>query len=149
MGEQAYIDSLKPGTRVIIVDRDEMKPVTYSRMLEEEPDVEVLTLDKALEKAAFWFVENITDGYAGFSLTAAYFLLAFRLAMLEGEMDGQERFSKERYDKVWGEMYASLLYYAGQRLSQEAIDMTKSHRLEKFELQERTIKDYLENVKRD
>ena len=149
MGEQAYIDSLKPGTRVIIVDRDEMKPVTYSRMLEEEPDVEVLTLDKALEKAAFWFVENITDGYAGFSLTAAYFLLAFRLAMLEGEMDGQERFSKERYDKVWGEMYASLLYYAGQRLSQEAIDMTKSHRLEKFELQERTIKDYLENAKRD
>lgn len=147
--EQSYLESLKPGMRVIIVDAEEMTPVTYYEMMSEAPEIEVLTLDKALERAGFWFVENITDGYAGFSLTAAYFVLAFRLAMLEGDMDDQERFSNERYDKVWGEMYASLLYYAGQRLSQEAIDVTKSHHLERFELSEIMIKDYLENAKHD
>ena len=149
MSEQAYINSLKPGMRVIIVDNDEMMPVKYSHMMEEEPDIEVLTLDKALERAAFWFVDNITDGYAGFSLTAAYFVLAFRLAMLEGDMDDSERFSKDRYNKVWGEMYASLLYYAGQNLSEAASIMMKPQRLEKFELQKRTINDYLEYAKAD
>ena len=147
--EQAYLDSLKPGMRVIIVDNDEMMPVTYSEMMDEDPDIEVLTLDKALERAAYWFVDNITDGYAGFSLTAAYFVLAFRLAMLEGDMNDSERFTKERYNKVWGEMYASLLYYAGQKLSEAASNMMKSQRLEKFELQERTIKGYLEYAKQD
>ena len=145
--EQEYLDSLKPGMRVIIVDHDDMTPVTYSQMMNEDPEIEVLTLDKALDRAAFWFVENFTDGYAGFSLTAAYFVLAFRLAMLEDDMDIAERFSTGRYNKVWGEMYASLLYYAGQKLSEAAIDMIKTHQLEKFELSESTIKDYLEYVK--
>lgn len=149
MSEQAYIDSLKPGMRVIIVDNDEMMPVTYSEMMNETADIEVLTLDKALERAAFWFAENIADSYAGFSLTAAYFVLAFRLAMLEGDMDDSERFTKERYNKVWGEMYASLLYYAGQKLSEAATYMRKPQLQEKFELSEETIKDYLEYAKAD
>ena len=141
--DKTLLSLLETGMNVILVDRDLMVPITYHQMLSHERDVEVLTLDEAIHKAAFWFAQNFTDGYGGFSLTSAYFLAAFRLAMMEGEMSDEDRFSNSRYNRIWREMYCLLLHEAGKQLTEQStVEHYACNRM-KFGLDECEINDYL------
>ena len=140
--DKALMDYLEPGMNVILVDRDTMTPVTYSQVLENGCRMEVLTLDEAIHKAGFWFAQNFTDGYDGFSLTTTYFIAAFRLAMMEGEMSDEDRFSDSRYNKVWREMYTLLLHEAGKQLIEQTTEASYSCRYWGFELNESELDSY-------
>lgn len=141
--DMVLMNLLEPGMNVILVDRDTMLPVTYSQMSNSEKDVEVLTLDEAIHQAAYWFAQNFTDGFCGFALTSAYFLAAFRLAMMEGEMSDEDRFSTSRYNRLWREMYCLLLHEAGKQLMEQSTNERNSCCRQKFGLDESEINDYL------
>ncbi|MBQ4203729.1 MAG: hypothetical protein II655_08525, partial [Thermoguttaceae bacterium] len=87
------LESLKPGMKVMIVDGDSMTPVTYNGLIKGTTFVEVLTYDDAINKAAEWLEDDLLDGYGGFSLTTIYYLVAFRLALMDGDMSDEERFA--------------------------------------------------------
>ena len=135
-----YLDGLKRGDNVVIVDGNEFAPVTYSEMVSNSVGIEILTIDEALDRAATWFALNYTDSCYGFRMTTINFLIAFRLALMEGDMTPDERFSKERYNKVWREMYVSLLYHAGNKMIQESCKFVDRDYFAPFDLQEKEIK---------
>ena len=143
---KALLDALEPGMNVILVDRDTMTPVTYSQVLDNSCRVEVLTLDEAIHKAGFWFAQNFTDGYGGFALTTTYFIAAFRLAMMEGDMSDEDRFSDSRYNKVWREMYTLLLHEAGKQLIEQTTETKNSCSYWGFELDQEELNNYLKCI---
>ena len=116
-----------------------------SEMVSNSVGIEILTIDEALDRAATWFALNYTDSCYGFRMTTINFLIAFRLALMEGDMTPDERFSKERYNKVWREMYVSLLYHAGNKMIQESCKFVDRDYFAPFDLQEKEIKIYLQD----
>ena len=86
------------GMTVAILNNETMGPVSYNEMMSDGCWLELLDLDEAIDRAAFWFTEDILEPDGDFHLFTCYFLLAFRLALMEDEMDEEKRFEKERAD---------------------------------------------------
>ena len=141
---QKMVENLKPGMKVMILDGDVMTPVTYNGLITGSTFVEVLTYDEAINTAADWFRDEMIDGYGGFSMTTIYFLITFRLALMEDEMSDEERFSKERLKEKWRYTYAHMLSLVGQKLEAAAIDMAKGKYQVDFELDDSEVEYYLE-----
>ena len=140
------VDRLKKGVCVAILNSDTMGPVTYKEMLTGSVDIELCDLDQAIERAANWFVDDTLDSVYTYSLFTPYFLLAFRLALMEGDMTDEERFEEGRLDEVWRKTYSSVLYFAGQKFQDEAIEMAKSNYRMHFNISEYEIEDYMNNL---
>lgn len=140
------VKTLRPGMNVVILDQDSMAPISYNGLVSETCAIEVVTLDYAVERAAFWYVENLTGDFANFALATKYFLLAFRLAVMEDEMSYDDRFSNYRHNKVWRETFASMLWQAGQKLSAKAVEMVKICYWTSFNLSESEVEGYMSSL---
>ena len=140
------VDRLKKGVCVAILNSDTMGPVTYKEMLTGRVDIELCDLDQAIERAANWFVDDTLDSVYTYSLFTPYFLLAFRLALMEGDMTDEERFEEDRLDEVWRKTYSSVLYFAGQKFQDKAIELAKSKYRMQFNISEYEIEDYMQNL---
>lgn len=147
--DEAYLETLKPGMRVMLVDRDEKKPITYSQMKDEDPYVEVVTYDRAISFAALCAYHDISGQYEGFKSATAYFLMGFRLAVLDGEMSDKDRFSYERYQNVWNETYSTFLFRLGVNITESALDMKHCEKPEGFCLDEYDALEYKRYAKAD
>lgn len=143
---QELEQKLIPGMKVVIVDDERMAPVSFNCIMSKTCYIEVLTLDDAIEKAAKWYKANLTGDFAGFHLTTVYFLAAFRLALMEGEMEDKERFAKSRLDNVWREVYASMLWLVSQLLVDEAEQIAKGSCWVKFALDDYEVEDYMKSL---
>ena len=143
---EKMVETLKPGMKVVIVDGDTMTPVTYNGLITGSTFVEVLTYDDAIDTAANWFRDDLIDGYGGMSLTTIYFLLAFRLALMEGDMDNEERFAKSRINEVWRHTYAHMMSLVGQKLEAAAIEMAKGRYIVDFELEDAEVERYISSL---
>lgn len=137
---------LKPGMKVVIVDDEGMCPATYNALLNHADYVEVLTLDDALDKAAHWYVLNLIDGYGGFKLVTLYFLLAFRLALMEGDMESEQRFLPSRLEKIWRNTYASLMWQASQKMESASIEIAKGQHWVDFDLDDYEVDEYISSL---
>ncbi len=140
------LESLKPGMKVMIVDGDSMTPVTYNGLIKGTTFVEVLTYDDAINKAAEWLEDDLLDGYGGFSLTTIYYLVAFRLALMDGDMSDEERFAKSRISKVWRHTYAHMISLVAQKLEDAAIDIAKSSYRAEFFLDDDEVEKYIASL---
>ena len=143
------LESLKPGMKVMIVDGDSMTPVTYNGLIKGTTFVEVLTYDDAINKAAEWLEDDLLDGYGGFSLTTIYYLVAFRLALMDGDMSDEERFAKSRISKVWRHTYAHMISLVAQKLKDAAIDIAKSSYRAEFFLDDDEVEKYIASLNVD
>jgi hypothetical protein len=143
------LESLKPGMKVMIVDGDSMTPVTYNGLIKGTTFVEVLTYDDAINKAAEWLEDDLLDGYGGFSLTTIYYLLAFRLALMDGDMSDEERFAKSRISKVWRHTYAHMISLVAQKLEDAAIEIAKSSYRAEFFLDDDEVEKYIASLNED
>ena len=143
------LESLKPGMKVMIVDGDSMTPVTYNGLIKGTTFVEVLTYDDAINKAAEWLEDDLLDGYGGFSLTTIYYLLAFRLALMDGDMSDEERFAKSRISKVWRHSYAHMISLVAQKLEDAAIEIAKSSYRAEFFLDDDEVEKYIASLNED
>lgn len=141
--EKELLDSLKPGMNVIILDGEYMSPVSYNALHTHYGYIEVVTLEEALEKAVDWYIDTITIACDGFESATQYFLMALRLAMLEGDMDNEKRFSEERYQKVWHKVYGSFLYALSQKLRDAAIEYAKGKKYLNFDLDDDEVRTYV------
>ena len=143
------LESLKPGMKVMIVDGDSMTPVTYNGLIKGTTFVEVLTYDDAINKAAEWLEDDLLDGYGGFSLTTIYYLVAFRLALMDGDMSDEERFAKSRISKVWRHTYAHMISLVAQKLEDAAIEIAKSSYRAEFFLDDDEVEKYIASLNVD
>ena len=135
---------MKVGDHVAILNTDTLGPVTYWEMMNNCVDIELLDLDEAIDQAAKWFVDDLLDSVFSFSLFTPYFLLAFRLALMQGSWPDEERFLEARLEEEWRKTYSSVLFFAGQKLQQEAIGLGKSGWQVSFDLAEYQVDGYLE-----
>ena len=137
---------MKKGDHIIIVDNNEMGPVTFKKMMTNSVYFEIYDLQEAIDRAAHFFVDDLLESVFSFSLFTPYFLIAFRLALMEGEMDDYDRFENERLEEVWRKTYSSVLYFAGKELQEKAIEMGKSCHYLAFDLPDYKIEDYMEKM---
>ena len=135
---------MKKGDHVAIVGDFAMEPVTFKDMMTGNACIELYDLDGAIERAAHWLVEDLLDSVFSFSLFTPYFIMAFRLALMEDEMTDEERFAEERLEEVWSRTYSTVMYFAGQELQQQAMNMAKKQHYVSFDLADYKIEDYLE-----
>jgi hypothetical protein len=132
---------LKEGCYIAILNPDTMGAVTYNEMITNSTYIELADANYALEKAAYWFVDDIMESNLDMKLTTVYFVLAFRLALMEGEMDDKERFAKERIDLVWCKTYSKMLVLAGKMLQEDAADFDKNYYYIHFEMRDHDVED--------
>lgn len=142
-GEDVLV-RMKKGVHVAIVNNNGLGPVTYKEMIADEVAFEIYDLDEAIDQAAKWFISDLLDSVFSFSLFTPYFLIAFRLALLEGEIEDEERFAEERLEEVWRKTFSSVMYFAGKTLQKESIELGKSCHRMSFNLPEYQVEDYLE-----
>ena len=143
---QEVVDRLRKGLCVAILNTDTMGPVTYKEMLCGHVKIELYDLDQAIDNAAKWFLEDTMESVYTYSLFTPYFLVAFRLALMEGDMSEEERFAEDRLSEVWRKTFSSVMYFAGQKMQKEAIDMVKKDYSMPFNLNECEINDFLKNM---
>jgi hypothetical protein len=143
---QEVVDRLRKGLCVAILNTDTMGPVTYKEMLCGHVKIELYDLDQAIDNAARWFLEDTMESVYTYSLFTPYFLVAFRLALMEGDMSDEERFAEDRLSEVWRKTFSSVMYFAGQKMQKEAIDMVKKDYSMPFNLNECEINDFLKNM---
>ena len=137
---------LKKGLCVAILKTDTMGPVAYKEMVTGCIEIELYDLDQAIDNAARWFLEDTMESVYTYSLFTPYFLVAFRLALMEGDMSEEERFAEDRLSEVWRKTFSSVMYFAGQKMQKEAIDMVKKDYSMPFNLNECEINDFLKNM---
>lgn len=137
---------LKKGLCVAILKTDTMGPVAYKEMVTGSIEIELYDLDQAIDNAARWFLEDTMESVYTYSLFTPYFLVAFRLALMEGDMTDEERFAKDRLDDVWCKTYSSVMYFAGKKIQKEAIDMVKKNYSMPFNLSDGEIIDFVKNM---
>ena len=135
---------MKRGDHVIIVNNFEMGPLSFKGMITNSVCFEIYDLNEAIERAAHFFVDDLMESVFSFSLFTPYFLIAFRLALMDGDMPDDERFEPERLEEVWRKTFSSVLYFAGQKLQHNAIELGKSCHWMSFDLDEYKVEDYLE-----
>ncbi len=139
-GEEV-MERLKEGSYIAILNSDTMGAVTYNEMVTNSTYVELVDADSALENAAYWFVDDIMETGLDMKLTTVYFILAFRLALMEGEMDDKNRFAKERLDSLWCKTYSKMLALAGKMLLENAADFNKNYYYIHFEMRDFDVED--------
>ena len=135
---------MKMGDHVAIVNNCDMGPLSFKRMITNSVCFEVYDLNEAIDKAAHFFVDDLMESLFSFPLFTPYFLIAFRLALMDGDMPDDERFEPERLEEVWRKTYSSVLYFAGQKLQHNAIELGKSNHCLEFNLDDYKVEDYLE-----
>ena len=135
---------LKEGDHVAILNSDTLGPVTYKEMVTNSVEIELLDFDEAINLAAKWYVDDLLESVYSFSLFTPYFLLAFRLALMEGDMPGENRFAVSRLQEVWRKTYSSVMYYVGDKLQQEAIAICKSDWRVTFNLEDYQVERYFD-----
>ena len=82
-------------------------------------------------------------------MATAYFLMGFRLAVLDGEMSDKDRFSYERCQNVWNETYSTFLFRLGVNITESALDMKHCEKPEGFCLDEYDALEYKRYAKAD
>lgn len=134
---------MKEGDHVAILNSDTLGPVTYKEMIANSVDIELYDLDEAIARAAHWFVDDLLESVYSFSLFTPYFLIAFRLALMQGSWPDKVRFTDSRLCDEWRKTYSSVIFFAGQKLQQKAIGFVKEDWLISFNLADYQIKEYL------
>ena len=135
---------LRSGKHVAILNGYNLGPMTYSRLKTGRAHIELMDLEEAIKQAARWFVEDLFDYVGSFPLFIPYFLVAFRLALLDGEMPDNERFSDERLDAVWRNTQQKVMFCVGMRLAKQASE-ADSRKIKGFHLSDYQVENYLEN----
>ena len=143
MGKRLFCD-IYPGKYVAIVNADTMGPLTYQEMKSGNVMFELYDLDDAKERAAFWYVDDLLGSLYSFSLFTPYFVMALRLAVMEGHMSDEERFSEDRLNDVWCKTYSSILSLVAFKLMQQACHIEKECAIVPFNLSDYLIEEYYE-----
>ena len=91
-------------------------------------------------------MEEYLDCMFSFGLFTPYFLLAYRLALLEGWMDDDERFSDKRQEQVWQDTFSEVIVCAFSKLMRDLVKGDKTYLYAPFHLKEYAVEDYLENM---
>ena len=137
---------LRIGQHVALLTQDTMEAVTYNELKAGNADIELLDLEVAIEQAAFWLLEECSDCMFSFGLFTPYFLLAYRLALMEGWMDDDERFSDKRQEQVWQDTFSEVIVCAFSKLMRDLVKGDKTYLYAPFHLKEYAVEDYLENM---
>ena len=143
MGKRLVCD-IYPGKYVAIVNSETMGPLTYKEMKSGNVMFELYDLDEVKEQAAHWYVEDLLASFYSFSLFTPYFVIALRLAVMEGHMSDEERFSEDRLNEVWYNTFSSVFSLIGYKLMQQANHIEKSCTIAPFNLDEYLIEKYYE-----
>ena len=143
IGKRLVCD-IYPGKYVAIVNSETMGPLTYKEMKSGNVMFELYDLDEVKEQAAHWYVEDLLASLYSFSLFTVYFVIALRLAVMEGHMSDKERFSEDRLNKVWYNTFSSVFSLIGYKLMQQANRIEKSCTIAPFNLDEYLIEKYYE-----
>lgn len=143
MGKRLFCD-IYPGKYVAIVNADTMGPLTYQEMKSGNVMFELYDLDDAKERAAFWYVDDLLGSLYSFSLFTPYFVMALRLAVMEGHMSDEERYSEDRLNDVWCKTYSSILSLVAFKLMQQACHVEKECAIVPFNLSDYLIEEYYE-----
>ena len=143
MGKRIFCD-IYPGKYVAIVNADAMGPLTYQELKSGNVMFELYDLDDAKERAAFWYVDDLLGSLYSFSLFTPYFVMALRLAVMEGHMSDEERFSEDRLNDVWCKTYSSILSLVAFKLMQQACHIEKECAIVPFNLDDYLIEEYYE-----
>ena len=137
---------LRIGQYVALLTQDMMEPVTYNELKAGNADIELLDLEVAIERAANWFIEDLFEAAFGFKIFSSYFLVAYRLALLTGQMDDDERFSDKRQEQVWQDTFSEVIVCAFSKLMRDLVKGDKTYLYAPFHLKEYAVEDYLENM---
>ena len=143
VGKRLLCD-IYPGKYVAIVNADTMGPLTYQEMKSGNVMFELYDLDEAKERAAFWYVDDLLGSLYSFSLFTPYFVMALRLAVMEGHMSDEERYSEDRLNDVWCKTYSSILSLVAFKLMQQACHVEKECAIVPFNLSAYLIEEYYE-----
>ena len=137
---------LRIGQYVALLTQDMMEPVTYNELKAGNADIELLDLEVAIERAANWFIEDLFEAAFGFKIFSSYFLVAYRLALLTGQMDDEVRFSEQRLSDVWQNTFSEVIVCAFSKLMRDLAKGDKTYLYAPFHLKEYAVEDYLENM---
>ena len=143
VGKRLLCD-IYPGKYVAIVNADTMGPLTYQEMKSGNVMFELYDLDDAKERAAYWYVDDLLGSLYSFSLFTPYFVMALRLAVMEGHMSDEERYSEDRLNDVWCKTYSSILSLVAFKLMQQACHVEKECAIVPFNLSDYLIEEYYE-----
>jgi hypothetical protein len=133
-----------PGKYVAIVNSDTMGPLSYKEMKSGNVMFELYDLDEAKERAAYWYVDDLLGSFYSFSLFTPYFVIALRLAVMEGHMSDEERFAEDRLNDVWYKTYSSVFSLIAYKLMLQANHIEKSCTIAPFNLDDYLIEKYYE-----
>lgn len=143
------LDKIEVGDHVALLNAEDMAPLTFNEVITGFVSIELIDLDTAIERATHWFVEDLLDSSLSFTLFTPYFLVAFRLALMEGEMSDEERFSLERMSDVWQKTLSSVMFFIGKKLQEVSIDIAKGGRCNMcYNLPKDYVEDYLDSIKK-
>ena len=133
-----------PGKYVAIVNAETMGPLTYRELKSGSVMFDLYDLDEAKEQAAFWYVDDLIGSCYSFSLFTSYFVMALRLAVMEGYVSDEERFSEDRLNDVWRNTYSSVFSLIAYKLLQLVHHIEKECTLAPFNLDDYLIEKYYE-----
>lgn len=137
---------IQAGDHVALLNAYTKKPLAYTAIKNKNEDAELVDMKEAIRLAAYFFVLDLFDSGFRFNRFAPYFLIAFRLALLEGEMTKEVRFSAQRVDDVWKRTFSLVMVSATQNLMKEVTNIDKGFLYIPFHLDDYTVEDYLENM---
>ena len=137
---------LRIGQYVALLTQDMMEPVTYNELKAGNADIELLDLEVAIERAANWFIEDLFEAAFGFKIFSSYFLVAYRLALLTGQMDDEVRFSEQRLSDVWKKTFSEVMICVCSKLIKDVAKGEKWFMNNPFRLMEHDVENYLENM---
>ena len=140
------LGKLRVGRHIALLNSNMLEPVTYIELKTGNVNIDLVDLEEAIEQAAFWLLEECSDCMFSFGLFTPYFLLAYRLALLEGWMDDDERFSDKRQEQVWQDTFSEVIVCAFSKLMRDIAKGDKTYLYAPFHLKEYAVEDYLENM---
>ena len=140
------LGSLHSHERVALLNTDSLGPVTYNEIVNGAVKMELLDTDTAIEQAAHWFVEDLTETNFEFALFSQYFIVAYRLALFDGRRENEEQFSKERLNRVWRETFSKTMIIVSQKLLQAAMTIPEKSYWINFEPNDCEIEDYMNAI---
>ena len=145
LGDEA-LKRIQTGEHVALLNAETKGALAYSAIMNKNEDAELLDMKEAIRQAAYFFVLDLFDSGFSFMRFAPYFLIAFRLALLEGEMTKEVRFSAQRVDDVWKRTFSLVMVSATQNLMKEVTNIDKGYLYIPFDLGDYAVEDYLENM---
>lgn len=146
-GREEVLIRRKVEDYVALLNADTMGPLYYNDLKSKYVDVELLDREKAIEKAAKWFVDDLFDSGLDFGIFATYFLIAFRLSLLDNKVPDELRFTEERLNEVWKNTFSLVMIKAGQKLQLDAINPESEYLYIHFDLHEHEVNRYLSSMK--